>query len=708
MTLIDRIFGRSESRSSLANPAPWLTRAFGGGETTSGEVVTEAKSLQQTAVWSATGLIAGAIGSLPLHTYRRLERGKQAAVEHHLYDLLHDAPNTELNSQTYFEMATLHILLWGNHYSEIERNGAGQVIGLWPLMPWNLPRVFRRNGLKLYEHVADGRSDILPAEKVFHVPGLGFDGLRGLSVIRNFAETLGVNIATEKFGASFFRNGSRPSVMIEWDGDFASQEDRTRWLREYDEKYAGVTNVGKSLLLKKGMKATALQINPDDAQFLESRNFGVKEIARMFNVPSSLLNDTDGSVAFASAEQKTSDFLTFTLRSWLTRWQAAIRTQLVPLRERKTTPGGIFVEFKAEDLLRVDPAAQATAFGAARNGGWMSANDIRAAQNLNPIGPAGDIYLVPLNMVDAESLLDGSQDPPSGDEPPDPEPDPEPASRQDPDEGLELRPEVVAQLRKSLERPGQAIPHELAWSLRSMRMRRRIENSHKSLIQTAAQRAVRREVEALTRALRKAAADTTGAVFARGVVETWIQDFYPEHADYIRRQLEPVYLTLGETIYAEAAGELNGSEELSDEARELVRSMSERTAQQMTNSSRGQLRAIMRDAEDDEVFDRLTVRSQEWSEKAAGKIADRESVQVGQAVAKVAWAAAGATALRWVAVGENCPLCDELDGRVIGIRRSFVALGDVVKGKGVSPLTVDSDKSHPPLHEGCDCMIVPD
>jgi HK97 family phage portal protein len=380
---------------------PELVRLFGGGSTSAGVTVNEYTALNYSAVWAAVNLIASQIASLPLILYKRLPNGgKERFSSHQTYRLLHDEWNPEMASMTARETLMGHVLTWGNGYAEIERDRVGRPVALWPLLP-NQVTPFRDESKRLQYRVSTpGVPDVtIPAGDMLHIAGLGFDGLVGYSPIYMARESLGLGIAAQRFGSSFFSNGATLSAVLEHPGELG--EDGTKNLRESIEAvHQGVSKAHRLLILEEGMKYQKFGVEPDSAQFLETRQFEVTEVARWFNIPPHKLRDLMRAT-FSNIEQQSIEFVTDTLRPWLIRWEQEINRKLISRSERNIQ----YVEHLVEGLLRGDTASRYAAYAVGRQWGWLSADDIRDLENMNPLpNGQGKIYLVPLNMTPADRI----------------------------------------------------------------------------------------------------------------------------------------------------------------------------------------------------------------------------------------------------------------------------------------------------------------
>jgi len=372
------------------------------GGTTAGKTVTERSAMQMTAVYSCVRILAEAVAGLPLHFYKYDENGsKQKALDSNLYYLLHDEPNPEMSSFVFRETLMTHLLLWGNAYAQIIRNGKGDIIALYPLMP-NKMQVDRDENGELY-YIYQRSSDegkakdagqvILRKEDVLHIPGLGFDGLVGYSPIAMAKNAIGLAIATEEYGAKFFANGAAPSGVLEHPGTI---KDPSKVREAWQSQFGGSGNSGKVAVLEEGMKYTPISISPEQAQFLETRKFQINEIARIFRVPPHMVGDLEKS-SFSNIEQQSLEFVKYTLDPWIIRWEQSLNRALLPKNEKNK----YFFKFNVEGLLRGDYQSRMQGYATARQNGWMSANDIRELENLDKISAedGGDLYLVNGNML---------------------------------------------------------------------------------------------------------------------------------------------------------------------------------------------------------------------------------------------------------------------------------------------------------------------
>ncbi len=380
-----------------AAPVDEKMQAFMNGEdltdTRAAIFVSEESAMRTSAVYACVRVLAETVASLPLPLYKRLSKGKEKATYHPLYSLLHDTPNREMTSFSFRETMMTHLLLWGNAYALIIYKGKTPV-ELWPLHPSKV-YVDRHSVTKelIYYYSDDDGQKVYSPNQILHIPGLSYNGIKGLSPIALARETIGLSQATEEFGSRFFSNGARPGGILEHPGIVKDPEKlRTSW----EAVYKGVKNSHKIAVLEEGMTYKEIGIPPNDAQFLETRKFQLNEICRMFRVPPHLIGDLERAT-FSNIEHQSIDFVVHTIRPWLVRWEQAIQRCLLSEGERSL----YFVKFTVDGLLRGDFKTRMDGYAVGRQNGWYSANDIRELEDLNPLPDevGGDLYLVNGNMM---------------------------------------------------------------------------------------------------------------------------------------------------------------------------------------------------------------------------------------------------------------------------------------------------------------------
>jgi len=382
------------SRDKPQNRLPSSEYSFFFGGTPSGKAVNERTAMQTTAVYACVRILAEAIAGLPLQLYRyKPDGGKEKATDHPLYYLLHTEPNPEMTSFVFRETLMSHLLLWGNAYAQIIRDGAGRIVALYPLLPNKMTVDRTASGQLYYEYRTDGAPVILRPEDVLHIPGLGFDGLVGYSPIAMAKNAVGIAIACEEYGASFFANGANPGGVLEHPGVV---KDPKRVRESWNAVYQGSGNAHRIAVLEEGMKFQAIGIPPEQAQFLETRKFQLNEIARIFRVPPHMVGDLDKS-SFSNIEQQSLEFVKYTLDPWVVRWEQAIAKALLLPSEKPI----YFARFNVDGLLRGDYQSRMQGYSVGIQNGFLSPNDVRRLEDLNliPEEEGGNFYVLNGNMV---------------------------------------------------------------------------------------------------------------------------------------------------------------------------------------------------------------------------------------------------------------------------------------------------------------------
>lgn len=376
-----------------------------------GVYVDEDIAMTYSAVWRAINLISSSISILPWHINKITftqdgSSSRSRLLTHPASNILDLAANEDISAQAWRETILAHALSWGNGYSEIERDMANRPVALHLIEPTRVTPSIADDGRLVYRVKNNGREDsILESRDMYHLKGLGFNGLSGYSVIGYAAKSIGVGIATETFGAAFFENGASFNGVFEHPN--ALGDDAIKHLRQsLQDMHSGPTNANKPLILEEGMKWTATSIPPNDAQFLETRKFNVAEIARWYGIPLHKLMEME-QATFSNIEHQSIEFVQDALMPWIRRLEIEANLKLVSPANR----GRIYTKINVNALLRGDLATRGEWYTKMRNLGVYSADDIRALEDMNPLGSeqGGDKYLVQLNQTTLEKIGEESQ-----------------------------------------------------------------------------------------------------------------------------------------------------------------------------------------------------------------------------------------------------------------------------------------------------------
>jgi HK97 family phage portal protein len=399
MGLLSRLESKAADWGALDRYLAW---AFGGGVSSSGIVVNPQTALQSAAVYSCVKVLAESVGMLPFNVYREDADGARTlAKDHPLFELLHHQPNDFQTAVEFWEMLVMSLCLRGNGYAYILRAGSGRIVELLPVHP-DMVRVDMSADYQLTYSLSmpDGTFKPMKPGEIFHVRGQTINGWLGISPIAYARESIGLALATEKFGGQLFRNGAKMGGTLEHPQKL-SQEAYDRLKNSFDAAHSG-ENAHRTAILEEGLKFNRISMNADDAQFLETRKYQRSEIAGIFRVPAHMINDLEGAT-FSNIEQQSIDFINKALMPWLRRIEQAARRDLFSAADKKN----LHCRFNVAALLRGDASARGTLYHNGILDGWLLRNEVRLMESengviLNPLAQL-DTPLQPLNMVPAGS-----------------------------------------------------------------------------------------------------------------------------------------------------------------------------------------------------------------------------------------------------------------------------------------------------------------
>ena len=390
MTFLHKLLSQTSSLSPDEERF-WTTQY--SAVTNSGIPVSADGALKISTAWACGRLIAETVAMLPRIVYQRMaDGGKDRAVNHPLYTLLHDQPNRRQTSFEFVDMLQMHALFRGNGYAKILPGPRGPVDRLIPVHPDRVTvEEIDEDTLRYQILEKDGSTKTYTEDEVFHLRGLSLDGVTGVSVVSYARESFGLTLAAERFGAKLFANYSRPGGFLKHPGTLS--DDAMRRLARQTEEMTGGENIHRLGVLEEGMEFQQVTFTPEDSQMLQTREFQAEDVARWFRVPPHMVGLTSKSTSWGTGiEEMSRGFVTFVLMPWLMRWQQLISKDLIIASDK------FFVEFLTEALLRGDVEKRYNAYAVGRNWGWLATNEIRGAENLNPIEGGDDDYLTPLNM----------------------------------------------------------------------------------------------------------------------------------------------------------------------------------------------------------------------------------------------------------------------------------------------------------------------
>lgn len=648
------------------------------GGTLAGVNITPATALQVSAVYASVRVLSESIAQLPLILRRQQEDGNRIhALSHPLYQLLRWQPNPEWTAFEFELFRIMSLCLRGNAYAEIVWGLDGQIRELWPIHPEHV-QIVRGDDNQLYYHVFGGymteasrrRSTVkLPFWKMHHVRLLSTDGVYGLSPIALHRQGIGLAAAAEQYGAAFLGNGAQPGGVLEHPGTLSDGAYK-RMVGSWEARHKGPSQGGKMALLEEGMKYRPITISPQDAQYLETRQFQAVDIARIFRVPPHLINDLSNAT-FANIEHLGLEFVQFSLQPYFVNIEQAIRRDLLIGDERNQ----LFADYDVEALLRGDIQARYTAYAQGRQWGFLSANDIRQRENMPQI-EGGDIYMMPLNMVPVENLSspnDGNRSPLPTDS-------------------------AANRASNGVNTESAALPSR---QRRAANTRHRLYGRGRSLTSNALERVLRREGSDVLAMARDVFGRSERSAFSAEFTSL-LDNYYADHADFITQQMLPTFTTYSGLVSDAIEDEVGEHDENLDR---WLRGYLATYVRRHIGLSRLQIsRAIDGDGDPVEAIEEM---AEGWAENRPNSIAQDESVRLNNAVAVTIYAAIGVTTLRWASFGDSCPYCTALSGRTVGISEFFIPAGIEFKPDGAEfPLRPSINVRHAPAHAGCDCMVV--
>jgi len=661
MGFLESLFGK---RATKVTQAEGNLSLWPGDQAASGIHVDQENAFQVMAVKSAVTRISEFLATLPLKLYRRVgDRGKEEARDHPLFRLIGKQPNPLTTSYQWRETAQIQTLLWGNHISQLVRDRVGRIIAVVPLVAGQTEiQVDGKNLVYIYTR-PDGQMRKFRPDQVFHMSWFAFNGFAGEDPISQARDSFGLSLGLQQYASDYLANEAAPSGVLQMKGRLRNDDARQRLKDDWRRKQGRWGKKQGVAVLEEGLEWKSTANTPRDSQLIEERKYQVSEVARWYNIPPHLIADLEHAT-FTNVEEQSREFITFTMMPWLVRWEQSLDSQLLSEAEQDE----FFFKFSVQALLRGDAQSRAEYYAKARNWGWMSADDIRELEDMNPLPEGiGETYWQPVNMAESAAPGEGQQ----------------PGDNDDQDED-----------------PFDAFREE-----RQQRadQRRSFALSMVDIFEDAWRRVVVREEQDIAKAARKML-DTRD----RNSFEQFLSNFYREHGEFIRQRTGPLYQSLFQNARAMLIGD-TGTQMNDDELTRFIDNYFDNLIAGYTLGSTGQLRSVMDRAQefDTSPRDAVLTRLSEWTERRPGKMAREETLRGVNAFTLVSFQDSQMVrSVRWVAFGDNCPFCKEMNGRIIPVGTEFVPGGDEVQADQATMRTYRNVR-HPPLHQGCDCQIVP-
>jgi len=643
MKLADRF---KAAAAALRGDFDWdvFKALVGAGSSKSGVAVNKNSALGYSPVWRALVLISQTLSTVPLQTFQRTDRGRQPYRDHPLYDLLHDQANPIQSAQQFREQFWWNVEIQGIGLAEKVHTRTGKLRQLWNISPEDLTDISVSKD-KLLFHFSNGQ--VLGPDKVFYCYGPGSNGLQPRSPITVARESLGLGMAAEQFGSRFFGQGTHLGGFVEHDSTL-KPESYERLKSSINEKYQGLGNSHKVIILEHGMKFKPAGFTNEDSQFLQTRKFQVEEVARWFGLQPHLIQDLERST-FSNIEHQGIEAVTYSWRPKAVRLEQAINAQLLTPEERKR----YYVEHNLDGLMRGDLQAQAQVWSQLAQAGVLNANEIRQWMNMNDQeGEQGKIYFMPMNMSDkSQAQIDDFRDKP---------------------QSQEQRKNIQTEIEN-----------------RSIAARRRIALSFRRAMERRSAELVNYDISLL-----------------KQVNSAYKDDYYK--GEYKEKILAKVQSTVGavsrsmaQALYPALVNELGEFDEEEYEA--FTERYVDSEAKRYYLNGKRDIDGV--DFEDEDAIKHLKER---WQESRASLFAGDELTQCRNALFYTGLVATGRTKIKWRNFGgAPCPYCEDLDGKVVGVTEPFLAEGTEYQPEGADhALPVSHNIKHAPAHAGCQCDVV--
>lgn len=631
-------------------------------------------ALTLSGVFAAVGLLAGHLSSIPLNVYRRTENGGRVKdTGTPLWTALHDEPYPGMSSVEFREALVANIEYYGVGYVAITYSG-----NRYNFMPFNTRNVTpdkQNNQFRIFDE-SSGKEFTVPGSNMIVFPALSFDGSNPIHMQYKRKRSLSLAISYEERAESFNTNGAMPSGVVTWGEGYnkLQEAERKRLEKHWEQLYQGVKNAGGTGFLPNGSDFKPVEFNPEVLQMLESRKFSIQEIARWFRIPPHKIGELSNAT-FSNIEHQAIEYVQDSILPRATKIESILTIALIPEEKRDK----YFIEFNLDGLLRGDTKSRYEAYSVGKQWGWLSSNDIRKLENMNPLPDqdGGNMYMVPLNMIPANLTMQ------------------EPRQK-------DSAPERNIRESEATERSREKQQHMKCRAAATVR--RRITDAYRPAFERTQKSLTKKEVDKVrTEAKENLPQNLPGFL-------NFLDEFYSDDVftTDIRNEIRGIITDYANQISISALEEI-GAELDSNALDNTIATYIDNYAYRHSKLSKNQLKKIAREANADDTRDSLqevNTRLDEWEEKRPEKFKNDETISAEGAFSKASWALAGVTKLMWVTHGENCPYCNAMNGKIIGISSNFVTKGESLHPEGAQyNLSPGTNIGHPPLHEGCDCGI---
>lgn len=649
----------AEKRSWADDDDRWYSPLFPASVT--GIEISSEGALRNMALWNGINIICGTLITFPLRSFIDTGNGSEKAKDHATYPILTRKTSPWHTPSQFKSMMELHRLIHGNCIAEIVENRRGEPQYLIPLIPNRMKMRVMNDGSIYYIRRAHGGmpEKVYKSDEVVHIRGLSNDGLIGYNPILTTRESIAVSIAAEDYAARFYTQNTRPQGALKTVTKMDKQAKKNiaeGWL----EAYGGRDNYHKVAILDEGLEFQSLGLDAEESQMLETRKFGVNEIARLLNIPLHMLKDLEsGSSGYNSIVQQFMEFAVVTMTPITVAWQEEFNIKLFTESEQRT----MYVKFSMEGLLRGDPEQRSKFYQSLMGLGMLTPNEGLKLEDRNPVGPEGDQRFISVQYLPLTA----------------------PRAIQEPS------------VDRTLLGGDQ-------WESRSSAQRDNYRKSWHRRFRIDAQKFIDTEIKDI----RALAGEHLGK---RGLV-SWkkgLKRFYEDFSEEIRKIMYPGFLAYAALIDEAAADEIGEQPTDTETLQRTVVEYTDAMILRQTESHRRLLDTDTSGAVSGSEMDVVEEQLAAWEADAADDIAAREAVKLGAFIALVTWEANGVR--RKVVVNPNpCPICAKLVGRVVEISAPFISEGETITpdDSDFSAMTVKRTMKQPPFHSKCVCGVAPE
>lgn len=684
----DKMLKEKQTTTSTQPTSSFIDSISNGAPNHTGVPVNEQTALNFSAVYAAIRLLTETVSTLPIHLYERTENGERRIVEEHPLSTLLRKPNPEMTRNVFFEVLHGHIETYGKAFAEIVHNTkSGYPKALYPVMPNNI-RIQRNKETKKLEYVYKPTGAVVPSWKMLHIPGFGYNGIDSYSPIQLARQTIGLGLASEEFQARYFSQGTQIGGFVQMENEL-SDEAFERFKQQINEKYKGLQNSHGLIILEDGAKYEPVKISMEDAQFLESRQFTIKEIARWFGVKPHMIGDLSDAT-FSNIEHQGMEAVRYTFRPRIVRWEEALNNKLIPGPEQNQ----YYFKFSMEGLLRGDVKTRYEAYRMGIQDGWLNADEVRRMEDLNPQPEdIGKAYFVPANMMNKKIAIEGNNLPQSNKE-----------ENKKIDSSVSLYDNIEDNRDNKETNNNEKLEQqnlEEQKQIESAENRREKTENYRNLMNKQVSNILEKEIEVIRNNIGLLDEGTETFI-------TQIKEELEKVKEDIPNQLLPTFETIGEELIPSIKEELGKDIDVTENIDEFIKKYVDNFATRHNIELTTETKSVVYDSSYSDRKEKMEEQLKYWEKNKVEDIVNNEVVRSENAITKTAYAAMGIVKIKSMATfNDTCPFCKALHGKVIDVDGYFLDKGQNFQPKGAThPLIPSGNVSHPPYHKGCNCQIV--